>query len=59
MREREDEELRLQESQTHQSRSRDGGGGGELSEDADHGLSELWLLVWVGGGLESATKLNH
>lgn len=37
-------------------KSYDGGG---LSADADHGWSELWLLVWMGGDHESATKLNH
>lgn len=31
----------------------DGGGGGGLSEDADRVWSELWLLVWMGGGRES------
>lgn len=55
--EREDEELWLQRNQAHQTQSYDGGGG--LSADADHGWSELWLLVWMGEDYESATKLNH
>lgn len=45
--------------QTHRTQSYDGGGGGGLRADADHGWSELWLLVWMGGDRESATKLNH
>lgn len=39
--------------------SYDGGGAGGLRADADRGWSELWLLVWMGGGHESATKLNR